>query len=77
MDAITAVVLGGVSLSGGEGKLHMVIIGMLLMGTLTTGMIMCGINDYVQQLVKGIVLIVAVAYSEFSKKVRNRIIVTA
>lgn len=76
MDAITSVVLGGVSLSGGEGKLHMVIIGMLLMGTLTTGMIMCGINDYVQQLVKGIVLIVAVAYSEFSKKVRNRIIVT-
>lgn len=77
MDAITAVVLGGVSLSGGEGKLHMVIIGMLMMGTLTTGMIMCGINDYVQQLVKGIVLIVAVAYSEFSKKVRNKMMVTA
>ncbi|MDO4650498.1 MAG: ABC transporter permease [Eubacteriales bacterium] len=75
MDAITAVVLGGVSLSGGEGKLHMVVIGMLLMGTLTTGMIMCGINDYVQQLVKGIVLIIAVAYSEFSKKIRNKVIV--
>lgn len=77
MDAITAVVLGGVSLSGGEGKLHMVIIGVLLMGILQTGMIMCGINDYVQQLVKGIVLIVAVAYSEFSKKVRNKMTVTA
>lgn len=77
MDAVTAVVLGGVSMSGGEGKLHMVIIGMLLMGTLTTGMIMCGINDYVQQLVKGIVLILAVAYSEFSKKIKNKIIVTA
>ncbi len=77
MDAITAVVLGGVSLSGGEGKLHMVIIGVLLMGTLQTGMIMCGINDYVQQLVKGIVLIIAVAYSEFSKKVRNRMSVAA
>lgn len=47
MDAITAVVLGGVSLNGGEGKLHMVVIGMLIMGVLTTGMIMCGINDYV------------------------------
>ncbi len=52
MDAITAVVLGGVSLNGGEGKLHMVVIGMLIMGVLTTGMIMCGINDYVQQFVK-------------------------
>ena len=35
MDAITAVVLGGVSLNGGEGKLHMVVIGMLIMGVLT------------------------------------------
>lgn len=76
MDAITSVVLGGVSLSGGEGKLHMVIVGMLIMGVLTTGMIMCGINDYVQQFVKGIVLILAVAYSEVSKKIRSRIIVT-
>ena len=75
MDAITAVVLGGISLSGGEGKLHMVIIGILIMGTLTTGMIMCGIDDYVQQLVKGIVLIVAVAYSEISKKIRSRMVV--
>ena len=71
MDAITAVVLGGVSLNGGEGKLHMVVIGMLIMGVLTTGMIMCGINDYVQQFVKGIVLILAVAYSEISKKIRS------
>ena len=70
MDAITAVVLGG------EGKLHMVVIGMLIMGVLTTGMIMCGINDYVQQFVKGIVLILAVAYSEISKKIRSRMIVT-
>ena len=76
MDAITAVVLGGVSLNGGEGKLHMVVIGMLIMGVLTTGMIMCGINDYVQQFVKGIVLILAVAYSEISKKIRGRMIVT-
>ena len=53
----------------------MVIIGILIMGTLTTGMIMCGIDDYVQQLVKGIVLIVAVAYSEISKKIRSRMVV--
>ncbi len=72
MDAITAAVIGGVSLSGGQGGLPMVIIGVLLMGTLSTGMIMCGINDYVQQLVKGIVLIAAVAYSQFSQKMRNR-----
>lgn len=77
MDAITAAVIGGVSLSGGEGRLPMVIIGVLLMGTLGTGMIMCGINDYVQQLVKGIVLIAAVAYSQFSQKIRNRMVASS
>lgn len=71
MDAITAVVLGGVSLSGGEGRINQVMIGVLLMGVLSTGMIMCGINDYVQKLVKGIVLILAVAFTEFSGKIRK------
>lgn len=77
MDAITAAVIGGVSLSGGEGGLPMVIVGVLLMGTLSTGMIMCGINDYVQQLVKGMVLIAAVAYSQFSQKIRNRMVASS
>jgi len=75
MDAITAVVLGGVSLSGGEGKLPMVVVGVLIMGILSTGMIMLSINDYVQQLVQGIVLIAAVAFSQFSIKVRAKMIV--
>lgn len=72
MDAITAVVLGGVSLSGGEGKINQVMIGVVLMGVLSTGMIMCGVDDYWQRLVKGVVLILAVAFTEFSIKIRNR-----
>jgi hypothetical protein len=39
-----------------------------MMGILTTGMQMCNINDYVQQLVKGLVLIVAVVSSSISKR---------
>ncbi len=72
MDAITAVALGGISLAGGEGKINQVMIGVVLMGVLSTGMIMCGINDYVQKLVKGIVLILAVAFTEFSSKMRHQ-----
>lgn len=72
MDAITAVVLGGVQLTGGEGRISQVMIGVLIMGVLSTGMIMCGINDYVQQLVKGLVMIAAVAFSEFSLHLRSR-----
>lgn len=71
MDAITSCVLGGISLAGGEGKLPMVVIGTLLMGILSTGMIMLSIDDYVQQLVKGMVLIVAVAYSQLTKRIKE------
>lgn len=74
MDSITAVVLGGVSLMGGQGRLSLVIIGVLIMGVLSTGMLMCNITDYVQQVVKGMVLIAAVALSYVSLKMRDRII---
>ncbi len=65
MDVITGVVLGGVSISGGEGRLGFVVVGVLMMGILTNGMIMLNVNDYVQQLIKGLVLIAAVAFDRF------------
>jgi ribose/xylose/arabinose/galactoside ABC-type transport system permease subunit len=74
MDAITAVVLGGVSLSGGQGNISLVLVGVLIMGILTTGMQMCNINDYVQQLVKGLVLIAAVAFSSISKRLQTSLL---
>ena len=67
MDVITAVVLGGVSMSGGQGRLVMVIVGVMIMGILTNGMTMLTINEYVQQFVKGMVLIAAVALDSFIK----------
>ncbi len=75
MDAITAVVLGGVSLNGGKGNIWLVIIGVVIMGTLSTGMVMNNINDYVQQVIKGLVLIAAVAFDSFSQKVKAKNIV--
>ena len=41
---------------------------------LATGMLMCNINDYVQQVVKGLVLIAAVAFSYVSTRLRDKII---
>jgi ribose transport system permease protein/inositol transport system permease protein len=61
MDIITAVVLGGVSVSGGEGKLGKVIIGVVFMGVLANGMMMMNVSEYWQRVVKGIVLLIAVA----------------
>lgn len=68
MDIITAVVLGGVSVSGGEGKITKVIIGVIFMGVLTNGMMMMNINEYWQRVVKGIVLLVAVAVDIRTRK---------
>jgi len=67
MDIITAVVLGGVSVSGGEGKLMKVIIGVVFMGVLANGMMMLNIGEFQQRLVKGLVLIFAVALDIASK----------
>lgn len=67
MSIITACVLGGVSISGGEGKIGFVVIGVLIMGVLSTGLIMMGINDYVQQVIRGLVLIGAVALDRMVK----------
>jgi ribose transport system permease protein len=75
MDAITAVVLGGVLITGGKGNIWLVIVGVLIMGTLSTGMVMNNINDYVQQVIKGLVLIGGVAFAQFSQKVKSRNVV--
>ncbi len=72
MDIITAVVLGGVSITGGEGKLGFVIMGVLIMGVLTNGLILINVNEYWQQVIKGLVLIAAVGFDRYSQYRRAR-----
>jgi ribose transport system permease protein len=62
-------------MSGGQGRIGMVIVGVLIMGILTNGMTMLSINEYVQQFVKGMVLISAVAFDSFVKAQRAKDIV--
>ncbi|KRN97771.1 Ribose xylose arabinose galactoside ABC-type transport system, permease component [Levilactobacillus paucivorans] len=60
MDAIAAVVLGGTSLAGGKGRMFGTLIGALIIGVLNNGMNLLGISSFYQQIVKGIVILVAV-----------------
>ena len=60
MDAIAAVVLGGTSLSGGRGRIFGTLIGALIIGTLNNGLNLLGVSSFYQQIVKGIVIIIAV-----------------
>jgi ribose transport system permease protein len=63
MDVLTATVLGGVSVNGGKGRIVNVFVGVFIMGILGTGMIMVGLNEYWQWVIKGLVLIFAVTMS--------------
>ena len=67
-DVITCVVLGGVSVNGGVGRISGVVAGVMIIGCLTNGMILMDVSEYVQMVVKGIVLAVAVGIDCLSKK---------
>jgi len=60
-EVITALVLGGVSISGGDGKISGAIEGVLIMGVLNNGLVMLNIDDYTQTIISGIVLALAVS----------------
>jgi ribose transport system permease protein len=57
---ILVVVLGGISLSGGKGGVHNVIVGALLVGTLLNGMTILDMPLTLQNLTKGVLLIMAI-----------------
>ena len=60
MDAIASVVLGGTSLSGGKGRIFGTLVGALIIGTLNNGLNLLGVSSFYQQIVKGIVIVIAV-----------------
>lgn len=61
LDAIAAVVIGGASLAGGRGSLVGSLVGALIIGTINNGMDLIGVSSYYQQLLKGLITILAVA----------------
>lgn len=60
LDAIAAVVLGGTSLNGGRGWIFGTLVGALIIGVLNNGMNLIGVSSFWQQVVKGIVILLAV-----------------
>lgn len=60
MDTIAAVVIGGVSLSGGKGTLVGAVIGVLITGCINNGMNITGLDPSFQELVRGAIILVAV-----------------
>ncbi|MDO5517381.1 MAG: ribose ABC transporter permease [Clostridium sp.] len=68
LDAIAAVVIGGTSLSGGEGRISGTIIGALIIGVLNNGLNLMNVSPFYQSIVKGLVILVAVLLDKKNKK---------
>lgn len=65
---IAAVVIGGASLSGGQGTVLGTIIGSLIMGLLSNGCNLLGISPFLQQVIIGCVIVMAVSFDEFQRR---------
>lgn len=61
LDSIAAVVIGGTSLSGGRGSITGTVLGCLIIGVLNNGLFLLNVSPFWQQVIKGIVILLAVA----------------
>ena len=60
LDAIAAVVLGGTAIAGGRGLILGTLIGAVLLGILNNGLNLVGINPYMQDVIKGLIILLAI-----------------
>ena len=70
LDAIAAPVLGGTSLFGGVGSIGGTVIGAFIIGVLSNGLNLMGVPSYYQQVIKGLVFILAVTVDLINKRRR-------
>lgn len=67
LDAIAATAIGGTSMTGGRGKISGTLLGILIIAVLSNGMNILGISSYYQDVVKGIVILLAVLVDRLQK----------
>lgn len=68
LDAIAAAVIGGTSTAGGVGSMFGTVVGILILGILSNGLDLLNVSSYIQQVVKGVVIIAAVLLDVMNKK---------
>lgn len=71
LTVIASVVIGGTSLFGGEGGIPGTVVGALLIGVLTNGLVLMNVSSYIQQIIIGAIIILAVAFDRFIKSKRR------
>lgn len=71
LDAIAAVVIGGTSLVGGKGRITGTVIGVLILGVMTSGFTFIRIDAYYQEMVKGAIIVAAVVADQYRNRKRR------
>lgn len=74
LNAIAAVVLGGTSLLGGRGSIGGSLIGAFVIGVLADGLVMMGVSEFWQIVIKGVVILVAVIVDQLQSKLQGRVL---
>jgi inositol transport system permease protein len=67
LTVIASVVIGGTSLFGGVGTIFGTVIGTILIGVLLNGLVLMNVSAYIQQIIIGIIIVLAVAFDTFAK----------
>lgn len=68
LDSIAAVVIGGTSLSGGRGTVLGTVLGAIIIGVLNNGLVLLNVSPFWQQVVKGLVILIAVIIDKINVK---------
>ena len=77
MNAIAAAVLGGTSMMGGIGTIGGTIVGAFVIGVISDGMVMCGVSEFWQMIIKGLVIVLAVIIDQFQRKMEEKMALQA
>lgn len=72
LNAIAAVIIGGTSLSGGRGSIIGTLLGAFIIGVLANGLILIGLNDFMRQMITGVVIIIAVVLDYYRAKYASK-----
>jgi len=72
LTVIASVVIGGTSLFGGSGTIFGTVVGTLLIGVLLNGLVLMNVSSYIQQIIIGVIIVLAVAFDTFAKSRRRK-----
>jgi inositol transport system permease protein len=72
LTVIASVVIGGTSLMGGIGGIAGTVVGTLLIGVLLNGLVIMNVNPYYQQIIIGVIIVLAVGFDTYAKSRRGR-----